>query len=156
MGLKRPKISILRIIVTGAVGAVLFSIIAPNSVRAKHRVSSDQICRMNLQRLDAELYEYKQDHGRFPETLTPIYAKSNSQIDGCLEVMPDPIFGINEERYGADTYSSGYDCGPMYIWSCPKSGSHKTERLDAMGFYYGVSSVSGMMMTKSPPPSSKS
>ena len=141
MGLKRPKISILRIIVTGAVGAVLFSIIAPNSVRAKHRVSSDQICRMNLQRLDAELYEYKQDHG---------------QIDGCLEVMPDPIFGINEERYGADTYSSGYDCGPMYIWSCPKSGSHKTERLDAMGFYYGVSSVSGMMMTKSPPPSSKS
>ena len=76
---------------TGAVGAVLFSIIAPNSVRAKHRVSSDQICRMNLQRLDAELYEYKQDHGRFPETLTPIYAKSNSQIDGCLEVMPDPF-----------------------------------------------------------------
>ena len=200
MGLRRPKISILRILTGGAVAAVLLATVAPNFIRmrAKHRISSDQICQRNLRQLEAVLYEFKQENGRYPETLAPIYASSSRRIDGCLEVMPDPIFGINEKRYGADTYSSGYSRRAMYTWSCPSDGSHQTEDMNIecrsrewralesqptsapvcpqsgqplkstkqddgfeiwcpaehlTGFYYGISSVSDMVMrTKSPPP----
>lgn len=132
MGLRRPKISILRILTAGAVGAVLLATIAPNFIRmrAKHRVSSDQICQINLRQLEMALYEYKQENGRYPETLTPIYTSSSRQIDGCLGVMPDPIFGINKKRYGADTYSSGYSRRPMCTWSCPSDGSHQTKDMN--------------------------
>lgn len=130
MGIKRPKISMLEIAATVAVATLAAALIAPNFVRAKHRVGPDQICRMNLRRIDSHLFEYKEKYGQYPETLAPIYKQYGSEIQGCLEVMPDPLFGVNEERYEADTYSPGYTRKPMSFWSCPLSGAHQTERLD--------------------------
>ena len=109
--------------------AVVSSLKMPR-MRAKHRFSSEMICQSNLRAITEGLYSYRQEHGQFPDDLEPVYDEAEERIDGCLEIMPDPFFGINEERYGADTYSAGYFHKPMTTWSCESQKRHGSEELE--------------------------
>lgn len=124
MAFRRPKVSILDLLLVGGLVAFVAVAISPNFIRARHRVGPDRLCRMNLKQLDYKLHLYYQEHGQYPESLKLFYDEPNSYLNGCLELVPEPVFGSTERNYRVDTYSPGYFNKPMTSWYCPSSEAH--------------------------------